>query len=377
MSRPEGGAGVPFVDLTREHEPLSEELRAAFAEGLERGDFILGEAVERFEAAFASYLGVRHAVGVGSGTAALAIAIRAAGIGPGDQVIVPAHTYIASALGVVHAGAEPVFCDVERESGLIDLASAEAVVGSRTAAILPVHLYGACVDFGALEAFAARHSIAVIEDAAQAHGARWDGRRAGSMGTAGCFSFYPSKNLGALGDAGLLATDDDELAAAARRLRNLGQRAKGEHLQIGFNERIDTLHAAVLAIKLPHLDGWNESRRRAAALYRTLLGKRVPILPERERATDVFHLYPVRLDERDAIAEALAASGVGTGIHYTPAVHGQPPFAGAARAEELHEAEAWAAQELSMPIFAGIEPAEVETAAGALLEALEGAGVGS
>ena len=377
MSAPDHRAPVPFVDLAREHDPLGEEIRAAFAGGLERGDFILGEAVERFEAAFASYLGVRHAVGVGSGTAAIAIAIRAAGIGPGDQVIVPAHTYIASALGVVHAGAEPVLCDVERESGLIDLASAETLVGPRTVAILPVHLYGACVDFGALEDFAVRHSVAVIEDAAQAHGARWDGRRAGSMGTAGCFSFYPSKNLGALGDAGLLATDDDELAAAAHRLRNLGQRAKGEHLQIGFNERLDTLHAAVLAIKLPHLDEWNESRRRAAGMYRSLLSDRVRILPERERAEDVFHLYPVRLDDRDAIGEALAAAGVGTGIHYTPAVHEQPPFADAPRAGELPEAEAWAAQELSLPIFAGIEPAEVETVVGALLEALAGAGVGS
>ena len=366
--------GVPFVDLAPEHGPLGDELRAAFATTLERGDFILGEAVERFEVAFASYLGVRHAVGVGSGTAALAIAIRAAGIGPGDQVIVPAHTYIASALGVVHAGADPVFCDVERDSGLIDLASAETMVNRRTAAILPVHLYGACVDFGALEQFAARHSLAVIEDAAQAHGARWDGRRAGSMGTAGCFSFYPAKNLGALGDGGLVATDDDEIAAAARRLRHLGQRGKGEHVEIGYNERLDTVQAATLAIKLPHLDGWNESRRAAAAVYRSHLEGRVPILPDREQASDVFHLFPVRVAGRDAVGEALGGRGIGTGVHYSPAVHDQPPFAAAARAEHLVEAEGWATEELSMPIFAGIEPEQAQAAATALLETLEGAG---
>ena len=369
--------GVPFVDLAPEHGPLGDELRAAFATGLERGDFILGEAVERFELAFADYCGVRHAVGVGSGTAALALAIRAAGIGPGDQVIVPAHTYIASALGVAHAGADPVFCDVEREGGLIDLASAETMVNRRTAAILPVHLYGACADFDALEAFAARHSIAVIEDAAQAHGARWDGRRAGSMGLAGCFSFYPSKNLGALGDGGLIATDDDELAAAARRLRHLGQRGKGEHVEIGYNERLDTIHAAALAIKLPHLDAWNETRRRAADVYRSRLEGRVPILPERPRATDVFHLYPVRVADRDAVGESLGAAGIGTGVHYTPAVHHQPPFAAAARAEQLPEAEAWAAEELSMPIFAGIETGQAEAAAEALLGVLEQAGASS
>jgi len=370
-------SGVPFVDLAHEHEPLADELRAALAATLERGDFILGLELEAFETDFAAYVGTAHAVGVGSGTAALGIAIRALGIGPGDRVIVPAHTYIASALGVVHAGAEPLFCDVDPATGLVDLDSAAVVVDGRTAALLAVHLYGQCCDLDALAAFAERHGIALIEDAAQAHGASWNGAGAGSGGRAGCFSFYPSKNLGALGDGGMITTDDDELAAAARRLRHLGQRGKGEHVEIGYNERLDTIQAAALRVKLPHLGAWNETRRRAADTYRSALGDAVPILPERAGASDVFHLFPVRVQERQRLRERLAQAGIGTGIHYSPPVHRQPPFEHLAVEGAFPASEAWAAEELSLPIYAGIEPAQVERAAAALLEALEDAPQGS
>ena len=363
-------SGVPFVDLAHEHEPLGDELRAALAGTLERGDFILGSELEAFEAEFADYVGTAHAIGVGSGTAALGIAIGARGIGPGDEVIVPAHTYIATAFGVVHAGAEPVFCDVEPATGLLDLDSAAEAVGARTAGLLAVHLYGQCCDLDALENFCERHGIALIEDAAQAHGASFAGRGSGSVGAAGCFSFYPSKNLGALGDGGMITTDDDEVAAAARSLRHLGQRGKGEHVEVGYNERLDTLQAAALRVKLPYLDGWNESRRRAAAVYREALEGELPILPEREDACDVFHLYPVRVGDRDAVRARLDEAGIGTGIHYSPAVHRQPPFAESAPEGAFPESEAWAAEELSLPIYAGIKPAQVEQAAAALLEAV-------
>lgn len=366
MSRP-----VPFVDLARQHASLDGEITAAVTAVIDRGDFILGEAVERFERDFAAYVGAEQAIGVGSGTAAITIAVAAAGVSPGAEVIVPAHTYIASALGVLHAGARPVFCEVDPDTGLIDPAAAEATIGPDCEAILAVHLYGQVCDPQPLERLAARHGIAVIEDAAQAHGARWQGRGAGSLGRASAFSFYPSKNLGALGDGGIVCTSDSGLADRARRLRNLGQLAKSDHQLVGFNERLDTLQAAALAVKLPHLDGWNQSRREAAALYRGRLAGKLAILPERDGATDVYHLYPVRVPNRAELATELSERGISTGVHYTPALHQQPPFRGeSGRAGEFPAAEAWAAQELSLPMFGLIEPAEVDAVCDALEAAL-------
>lgn len=368
------GPQVPFVDLSRQHAPLLGEITAAIGGVVERGDFILGTAVDRFEDEFATFLGAKHAIGVGSGTAALTIATLSAGIKPGDQVIVPAYTYIASALGPLHAGAEPVFCDVEPETGLIDLDSAASVLTDRCTAIVVVHLFGQCCDMDAVAAFADRHGIAVIEDAAQAHGARWRGRRAGSFGTASAFSFYPSKNLGALGDGGMIVTGDDRVAELARQWRNLGQRSKGEHVIAGFNERLDTLHAAALSVKLPHLDGWNESRREAAGFYRELLDRSIPILPDRPAAESVWHLFPVLVDERERVAAALSERGIGTGVHYAPAVHRQPTWAADHPAGTFPAAERWAAQELSMPMFAGLERDEVWRVAESLAEVTATAG---
>jgi dTDP-3-amino-3,4,6-trideoxy-alpha-D-glucose transaminase len=351
---------VPLVALARQHESLRDELQAAFDRLIGSSGFILGEEVERFEAEFAAYCGVRHCVGVASGTAALAIALRAGGIGPGDEVIVPAHTFIASALGVVHAGATPVFCDVEAGSGLIDLDSADAALTGSTAAILPVHLYGQLCRMDALESFAARHGLAIFEDAAQAHGAALDGRRAGSFGKAGAFSFYPSKNLGALGDGGAICTDDDALADQARMLRNLGRRHKAEHLLAGANERLDGLQAAFLRVKLPHLDEWNAIRRRHALSYREHLGGSVGLLEERGDRACVYHLFPIRVPDREALRGRLAERGIETGVHYSPALHEQPLFERSSRGLGLPVAEAWAAEELSLPIFPELEPQELE-----------------
>ncbi len=363
---------VPFVDLDRQHAPIAGELRRAVDEVIARGDFILGEAVDRFEEAFARHVGVKHAIGVGSGTAALTIAARSAGIGAGDEVIVPAHTYVASAFGLEHAGARAIFCDVEPETGLIDLSSAEAVLSERTAAILPVHLYGQLCDGERLRNFARRHGLALIEDAAQAHGARRAGGAAGSLGAAAAFSFYPSKNLGAFGDGGMVCTDDDEIAERARRLRHLGQRRKGEHLEVGMNERLDSVQAAILAVKLERLEEWNESRRLAAARYSLRLGASVPTLPSAEGSECVFHLFPIRVPERARVARFLRDRGISTGIHYCPPVHLQPAFA--ERDATAPEAEAWAEEELSLPMFPFMKDEEIDRVCSGVLDAIQAIG---
>jgi dTDP-3-amino-3,4,6-trideoxy-alpha-D-glucose transaminase len=362
---------IPFVDLARQHAPIAADLRAAFERVLGASSYILGEEVARFEEEFAAYCGVRHCVGVASGTAALTIAALAAGIRPGDEVIVPAHTFIASALGLSHAGAVPVFCDVDPGTGLIDPAAAEAAVTGRTAAILAVHLYGQMCDMDALAAVARRQGLVVLEDAAQAHGARYRDGRAGSFGAATAFSFYPSKNLGALGDGGAVCTDDERVAEQARRWRNLGQLGKGDHAVLGYNERLDGLQAAFLRAKLPYLDGWNAARRARAAQYREALGGRLRLVEERDESPSVHHLFPIRIEDRDGMAERLRQAGVATGVHYSPAVPAQPPYG--ADADAFPEATAWAREELSLPMFDAITPAAVarvsETCVGLLASA--------
>ena len=262
--------------------------------------FVLGEEVEAFEREFADYCGAAEGVGVASGTAALALTLIAAGIGPGDDVLVPGHTFIASALSVLHAGATPVFCDVQRDTGLIDPDTAVALVRPRTAAVIAVHLYGQVCDMEPINAFAARHGLFVLEDAAQAHGATHSGRRAGALGHAAAFSFYPSKNLGALGDGGAVCTSDSQLAARIRELRNLGQRGKGEHVAVGYNERLDGLQAALLRVKLPHLETWNAARRSHAARLRKALPDRARLLGRAPTTPCVYHLFPVATGTRSA-----------------------------------------------------------------------------
>jgi dTDP-4-amino-4,6-dideoxygalactose transaminase len=374
------GAGVatkrvPFAALQREHADIADQLHEAFDRVMRRSAFILGEEVEGFEAAWAAACDTTECVGVASGTAALSLLLRAAGIGPADEVIVPAHTYIASALAVAHAGAVPVLCDVEDATGLLDVNAAAAAIGPRTAGILTVHLYGQLCDMPAVQRLAARHGLALFEDAAQAHGADYDGRPPGGFGEGAAFSFYPSKNLGALGDGGAICTNDHTLAERARRLRNLGQRHKGEHVVAGANERLDGLQAALLRVKLGMLDAANAKRRRHAASYRMLLAGKVRLLEERPPTPCVYHVFPVRVRGRDRVASRLRAEGIETGVHYPLPLHRQPALRDLAIVRgDLPRADAWAREELSLPMSPKHEPDEIAAAARACVTAVEGLG---
>jgi dTDP-4-amino-4,6-dideoxygalactose transaminase len=366
-----GADTVRFVALDRHHSGIKHELRVTFDRLLGSSAFTLGSELERFEADFANYCGSAHCVGVSSGTAALSLMFRAHGIGHGDEVIVPGHTFIASALAVAHVGATPVLCEVDEATGLIDPEAARAAVSSRTAAVLAVHLYGQACDMAAIKSFAEPRGLLVFEDAAQAHGATYRGRRVGSLGSGAAFSFYPTKNLGALGDGGAICTDDDEVAERLRRLRNLGQRTKGEHVELGYNERLDGLQAALLRVKLEYLDQWNDARRAHASRYRELLPAAAELLGERDDSPCIFHLFPARFDNRDDVAAVLREHGVESAVHYAPAVHGHeawrehPLFHG-----DLPVSEDWAARELSLPMHPDITPAEIERVAEAVHAAL-------
>lgn len=356
-------ATVPFVGLGRQHEPLADELTAAFRRLLGTSAFTLGQEVESFESEFASYCGVAHCVGVASGTAALMLALEAVGIGPGDEVIVPAHTFIASALGVIHAGATPVFCDVVEGTGLIDCDSAEAALTERTAAILAVHLYGQVCDMNRLRHIADARGLFLLEDAAQAHGATFRGRRAGSIGDAAAFSFYPSKNLGALGDGGAVTTGSEEIAQRVRELRNLGQRSKGEHAVLGHNERLDGLQAALLRVKLPHLDAWNAARQQRAAALTARIADVVRTLEETNGTPCIYHLYPVRVHQRTRFLKEAHNSGIQCGVHYSPAVPAHDAIAqmsGGSSQIETPQADLWAATEVSLPMFPELRDDELE-----------------
>lgn len=368
---------VPFVALSRQHAALAGELRAAFERVLGTDAFILGAEVDAFEREFAESCETRYAIGVASGTAALELALTAAGIGHGDEVIVPAHTFIATPLAVLHAGATPVFCDVERDTGLIDPASAESVITKHTAAIIPVHLYGQACDMHAISELAKHHKLFVLEDAAQAHGASHGERRVGSLGSASAFSFYPSKNLGALGDGGAVCTDDPRLAESIRELRDLGQREKGNHVRVGRNERLDGMQAAFLRVKLPHLKAWNLARRENAAYLREHLPSTLTFLAEREESPCIYHLFPIRHASRDHLAELLRDEGVQVGLHYSPAVHRHPAIAMLPDGQphgELQEAEGWASEELSLPMFPELTDREMDQVSECCRRALDEVG---
>jgi dTDP-4-amino-4,6-dideoxygalactose transaminase len=352
-------ATVPFVALERAHDSLAAELRAAFDRVMRSSAFILGEEVEDFERDFADFCHVEHCVGVASGTAALAIALIAAGIGPGDEVIVPAHTFVSSALGVLHAGATVVFCDVDSGTGLIDPQAAASVLSERTAAIMPVHLFGQACEMDAVSALATKHSLLVIEDGAQAHGATYRARPVGGLGDVCAFSFYPSKNLGAFGDGGAICTDDPALAERARRVRNIGQRGKGEHVELGLNERLDGLQAALLRVKLSHLAAGNQARRRHAQTYRDALASEL-LLTERPESPCVYHLFPIKVPNRDEVSASLTGMGVACGVHYDRAAADHAFWQGRYKDAQLEVARGWAAQELSLPMFPELQEEEVD-----------------
>ncbi len=344
---------IPLVDLRSQRRPIAEDIEAAIARVLERCDFILGEELRLFEEEFAEYCGVPHAIGVATGTDALHLACRALNLGEGDEVIIPAMTFASTAFAVSLTGARPVLVDVRSEDALIDPSKIETAVTPRTKAIIPVHLYGNCADMAAVGAIAAKHSLMVIEDAAQAHGALYAGRRAGSLGDVGCFSFYPGKNLGAYGDGGLVTTARADIAERIRVLRNCGSAVKYHHEEIGLNSRLDTLQAAILRVKLKRLDEWNATRRGLAAHYDTALNGIFGIDRTHHAEGSVHHLYVVRLPRRDAVLKALNARGIGAAIHYPFAVHELTAYASLGyRPGAFPVAEDWARRCLSLPLYA-------------------------
>jgi dTDP-4-amino-4,6-dideoxygalactose transaminase/glycosyltransferase involved in cell wall biosynthesis len=367
-------AHVPLVDLRAAHERLRGELDAAVARVVEQGRFILGPEVAAFEAEFAAFCGARRAVGVGSGTAALHLALRALGVGPGDEVVTVAHTFAATAEAIGHAGARPRFVDVEEATGGMDPKALEGALDG-AAAVVPVHLYGLPVDMAAVGALAAEAGVPVLEDAAQAHGAgavpapRTPPRRAGTLGRIAAFSFFPAKNLGAFGDAGAVTTDDDALADRVARLRDHGRVSKYEHAEEGFGERLDALQAAVLRVRLADLDAANATRARLAARYdQALAGAGDLVLPPRpEGRSSAWHLYVVRTAERDALLAHLRAAGVQAGVHYPLPLHLQPAWRHLGHARgDLPATEAWAAECLSLPLYPELGEAAQDRVAAAV-----------
>jgi len=357
---------LPLVDLKKQYLAIRDEIEAAIEEVVQTTAFINGPAVGAFEESFAGYLGAGHAIGVGNGTDALALALQALGIGPGDEVVVPALTFVATSEAVTMTGARPVFADVDRNSGLIDLEQAGSVLTPQTRAIIPVHLYGQACDMQAVMAFASARDLFVVEDAAQAHGARLNGESVGTIGQAGCFSFYPGKNLGAYGDGGAVVTDDAGVARMVRMLANHGRIGKFDHEFEGVNSRLDTLQAAILKVKLQHLDRWNKARRRWAGCYRESLQDiselSLPAGPEAEE--NVFHVYVVRAVERDGLRAHLRENGIGAGIHYPAPCPLLPAYAHLGhRAGDFPAAEALCSEILSLPLFPELEEADIEQVA--------------
>ena len=319
---------IPLVDLHAQYTNIRADIDRAIQTIIDTSSFVMGPAVRQFEGAFAAFCGVTHCVGVSNGTAALELALRALGIGPGAEVITAAHTFIATAEAISNVGAKPVFVDIDPETYTITPAAVAAAITPATRALLPVHIYGQPADMTGLNALAKQHSLAVIEDAAQAHGATWQGQRAGSLADMACFSFYPGKNLGAYGDAGAVTTNNDGLAESVRLLRNHGRRSKYVHDIVGTNERIDTLQAAILAAKLPYLSEWTSRRQALAARYNELLADAEVVLPTvAAGVTSAWHLYVIRTPQRDQLLQFLKEHGVEGGIHYPVPLHLQPAYA--------------------------------------------------
>ncbi len=360
---------VPFTNLRLHDDEAA--VREAVARVIACGWFVLGPEVEAFEREFAAASGARHAVGVGSGTDAITLALRALGIGRGDEVIVPAMTAAYTALAVVMAGATPVFCDIDPERLTMNPSAAAAAITPRTAALLPVHLYGQAADIPALHSIAARHGLAIVEDCAQAHLATCNGVPVGTTTAAGAFSFYPTKNLGALGDAGAVITGDAALAARVARLRNGGQQARYHHVEPGVNSRLDDLQAAVLRVRLPRLAGWTRRRRELAAVYRASLRGAPLACPREVDPGHVYHLFVVRSPARDELRAYLAQNGIETLVHYPVPLHRQPAFE-TAPAGACPTAEQVAAEALSLPLYPAI-PLEHAERVAAAARAFEGA----
>lgn len=356
---------VPFVDLKAEYRAIKTDIDEAIARVLESSQFVLGDEVEAFEREFAAFCGTKHSVAVNSGTSALHLALLAAGVVEDDEVITVPFTFVATVAAIRYVGARVVFVDIDARSFAIDVRQIERAITPRTKAVIPVHLYGQPADIDPLREIAARHGLTIIEDAAQAHGARYKGRAAGSLGDAGCFSFYPSKNLGAYGEGGIVTTNRDDLADRIRLLRNWGQRTKYEHVIAGYNARMQGLQAAILRVKLRHLAEWNERRREHAARYNTLLADSGVTLPEElPYARHVYHQYTVRSGERDRLRALLRSAQIQTGLHYPIPVHLQPAYADARYGVgAFPESERAAAEVLSLPMFPQMTGAQLQAVA--------------
>jgi dTDP-4-amino-4,6-dideoxygalactose transaminase len=361
---------IPFLDLGRQFQGIREEVQTALAAVFERGRFILDQEVEAFEREFAAYCAASHAVGVGSGTEALHLALAACGVGPGDEVITVSHTAVATVAAVELSGATPVLVDIDPVRYTLDPAQLSAAVTPRSRAVVPVHLYGCPAELAGIVDFARRHNLVVIEDCAQAHGAYYRDKRVGTWGRAAAFSFYPTKNLGAYGDGGAVVTDDPEVADLARLLRQYGWHNHSVSRIKGFNSRLDELQAALLRVKLRHLDTWTAQRKRLADLYSQTLAQSGVILPAAPKDGDhVFHLYVVRHPKRDELSAFLRERGIGTLVHYPVPVHLQPAYRNIRCADGgLHATEAAAGEVLSLPLFPELQDAEVATVCAAVRE---------
>ena len=364
---------VKFVDLSAQHKTLETEIKEVFNRVLANCSFVLGPEVEKFEKAFASYCEVAHCVAVTNGTAALQLVLQGLGVGPGDEVITVAHTFIATAEAINAAGARPVFVDIDPASYTMDPALLEKAISPRTKAIIPVHLYGQPADMDAINAIAAKHNLPVIEDSCQAHGAKYKGRRAGSLSTAACFSFYPSKNLGACGEGGAVTTNDAELTKRLRMLRDHGSVKKYEHDFPAYNLRLEGIQGGVLAVKLPHLDGWNDNRRALAKRYDEMFaGSKIGTPRQMPYAEHVYHLYVVVVDDREALRKALSDQGIENGLHYPVPLHLQKAYADLGyKRGDFPVSEHVAENHVSLPMYAELPVEHAEHVAKTVLEILE------
>lgn len=362
---------VPLIDLSLQYAGLESDIDAALKGACERSQFILGPAVEKFEAEFAGFIGAEACVAVNSGTSALHLALLAAGVGPGDEVICPAWTFIATVEAVLYAGAKPVLTDVDESTYCLTPAGFEAAITPATKAVIPVHIYGYPCDMDGIMRVAAGRGITVIEDAAQSHGATFGGKMTGSFGLAGCFSFYPSKNLGAFGEGGAIVSNEPDFISRLKKLRSHGESERYIHAELGFNMRMSGFQGAILGVKLPHLSKWNEMRRDAAALYYKALNGTPLTLPPKdgEKTGQVFHVFAVRSKERDKLREFLTEKGVGTAIHYLRPTHLQPMWmAMFGEHPPLPVSEKLANEILSLPMFPEITPEQIEYVGGCVRE---------
>jgi dTDP-4-amino-4,6-dideoxygalactose transaminase len=361
---------IPFVDLKSLHSEIKDDLREVFDRVLDNSTFVLGPEVQRFEQEFAAYCGTEHCVAVNTGTAAIHLALAALSIGPGDEVITVPHTFIATAEAITAVGAKPVFIDINPVSFTMEPALLEAAITGKTRAIIPVDLYGQVVDMDPILEIANRHGIPVIEDACQAHGAEYRGRKAGAFGVAGCFSFYPGKNLGACGEGGAVTTNDANLAQRIRLWRDHGSSKRYEHIFPGLNMRMEGIQGGILSVKLKHLDRWNDQRRQAATAYgKALADTGIEVPSEMDYGRHVYHLYVIQSDNRDALREQLSDAGIESGLHYPIPLHLQEAYRFLGYKQgDFPVTERVKSRILSLPMYPGIDPKAVERVASELRE---------